>query len=584
MSKHPTTSFELPAGEPERAAPRRRSASRIDTLPEGFAKILRRKPVEPGDVIGDRYRLISQLGAGAMGQVFVAENLAINRRVAVKLLKPELLEDAEFRKRFQKEAEAVAAIEHPYVARFLDLVVGDPTFLVTEYVEGATLAQTILNETRVEPARAVNIARRLCAALEAVHAAGVIHRDLKPGNVLLAQSAEEGEVPKLIDFGLAKRASTTAANEDPLTRTGQIVGTPHYMSPEQISGKPVDLRADIYSLGCLLYELLAGLPPFAGGEDVEVLFRQVTDIPPPLSEHAPVPPAIERVMLRALSKKPDERFATMKAFAEALREAVEPPAPPRAQSSRPTFSAFALAGALGIVGAGAGLVAGYRLAHRPVAGGALVVSSSPPGAQVTLDGVLFEDATPALLRGLAAGRHVVKVGKPGYDAVEQVTTLAADERSLMQIVLPSPTRSIDVQTVPAGARVRLDGKLVAGQTPLMVTLTIDDFHELSVERSGYLPLETALKPESRDPVLQLQLQPERQARGTVFVDADRGSRVFIDGEDSGFSTPTTGLHLSLGKHQIELRDAQGVVGARTQVTIAQGDIARLMLDFRAPSR
>ncbi|MGZ3406505.1 MAG: serine/threonine-protein kinase, partial [Polyangia bacterium] len=170
--------------------------------------MLSRRPLLPGDVIAGRYKLIETLGNGSMGQVFIGEIQSIGRRVAIKVLKPELLVDAQFRRRFQQEAEAVAAIEHRNVARFFDLVVGDPTFLVMEYVAGPTLAAA-LKKGPLDPVRAINIVRRLCWALEAAHRAGVIHRDIKPSNIILAPDVEIGDEPKLIDFGLAKVAATT---------------------------------------------------------------------------------------------------------------------------------------------------------------------------------------------------------------------------------------------------------------------------------------------------------------------------------------------------------------------------------------
>src|SRR5262249_29868424 len=154
--------------------------------------------------IAGRYQLVEALGDGAMGQVFIGENLAIHRRVAIKVLKAELLANPSFRKRFQHEAEAIAAIDHRKVGRFFDLIVADPTFLVMEYVRGPTLAEVIKKEKRLEPVRAINIATRLCWGLAAAHEAGVVHRDIKPSNVILAPDPELGEEPKLIDFGLAK--------------------------------------------------------------------------------------------------------------------------------------------------------------------------------------------------------------------------------------------------------------------------------------------------------------------------------------------------------------------------------------------
>src|SRR6185312_6788751 len=167
--------------------------SRIDTLPDGFADILKRRSLQPGDVVGEHYRLIEVLGGGAMGHVFTAENRAIGSTVAIKVLKPELLANPEFRQRFQYEAQAVGSIEHPNVARFLDVVVGDPTFLVMEYVPGETLATTLAREKAMSIQRAVHIATRLAWGLDAAHAAGIIHRDLKPANVILTADREVGE-------------------------------------------------------------------------------------------------------------------------------------------------------------------------------------------------------------------------------------------------------------------------------------------------------------------------------------------------------------------------------------------------------
>ncbi|MCA1665246.1 MAG: serine/threonine protein kinase, partial [Myxococcales bacterium] len=299
-----------------------RGLNRIDTLPEGFAAILKRRTLRPGDVVGDRYRLLEVLGGGAMGHVFTAENRAIGSIVAIKVLKPELLASPEFRQRFQYEAQAVGSIEHPNVARFFDVVVGDPTFLVMEYVAGETLATVLAREKSMSLARAVHLATRLAWGLDAAHAAGIIHRDLKPANVILTADREVGETPKLIDFGLAKIAAV--AGSEQLTRTGQIIGTPSYMSPEQISGRDVDARSDVYALACLLYEMIAGRPPFIGDDDVQTLYRQLHEPPEPLSLNArEIPAALDRVMNRALSKSPDDRFGSMQELARALNSAIE---------------------------------------------------------------------------------------------------------------------------------------------------------------------------------------------------------------------------------------------------------------------
>jgi serine/threonine-protein kinase len=554
-----------------------RGVSRVDTLPDSFIQLLQRRPVLIGDVIAGRYKLVEALGDGAMGQVFVAENLAIGRRVAVKVLKPELLADATFRQRFQQEAEAIAAIEHRNVARFLDLVVGDPTFLVMEYVRGPTLARKLREVKRIDPAEAIAIAIRLCWALEAAHRANIVHRDLKPANIILAPDPEMGEEPKLIDFGLAKLASSTRGAQ--LTRTGQIVGTPEYMSPEQISNEEIDGRSDIYSLGCLLYEMVAGRPPFAGSDDVQLLFQQLQRSPDPLERYVPAaPPELWTVLARALSKSPDARFQSMREMAEALsdiltsghlRMPVRRP-PPSGRSWSPLLAA--LVAALGVTG-------GYwtaRLSHGTAAGGsALLLASRPTGASIEIDGKTLEETTPTAVRGLGPGPHTLRFRKGKLAIVERQVTLAQDDRQLVNVALPAASHRVEVRSVPEGATVYLDGRLAVGVTPTSVEVTEDDFHELRVEKGGYETITRGLAPDDKDPVINVPLSPERVARGTLFVDSNRAASVFIDGIDTGYTTPTLGMHLRPGEHRVEVHE--GSAQASTVINLAQGQTLRLLL-------
>src|SRR5439155_12268971 len=181
------------------------------------------------------------------------------------------------------------------------------TFLVMEYVDGPTLHQVIQADGKLTPRRAADIAVRLAWGLHAAHKAGVVHRDLKPSNILLQRDDEDGEAPKIIDFGLAKTAAQDGA---PLTRAGQIVGTPQYMSPEQIARQEVDARSDVYALGCVVYAMLCGRPPFADtGDDMQLLYRQVHEPVEPLRKVAPeVSEELEAVVMKALAKSPAQRF------------------------------------------------------------------------------------------------------------------------------------------------------------------------------------------------------------------------------------------------------------------------------------
>jgi serine/threonine-protein kinase len=590
--REPDAGGEKTEVEPPQLPSPPRGVSRIDTLPADFIQLLSRRPLQVGDVIGGRFRLKESLGDGSMGQVFVAENLSIGRLVAVKVLKAELLAQASFRTRFQHEAMAIAAIEHRNVARFFDLVVGDPTFLVMEYVPGPTLAAVLSDESRIEVARAVRIATRLAWALDAAHAAGVIHRDVKPANVMLATDRELGEEPKLIDFGLAKLA--TLPPEAQLTRTGQLVGTPHYMSPEQIGNKGVDARSDVYSLGCLLHHMVAARPPFLGEDDMQVLYQQVQRDAEPLRRQMPeLPLALDAVLMTALAKDPARRFQTMKQMIEALarvdvrgtpKEAPAPPVdPPRDSSavtapppppvpSRRPAGLLAVGAVVGAVAA-AGVV-GWRqgASSRTL----LVVTSRPNGARVELDGKPIAETTPTSIRGISPGAHRLRLEQAGRDPTEQVVMVGAGERTAIEGVLPPRSHQIPVTTVPAGAIVYLDGDRVPGETPLTLSIADDDIHELRFEKAGSEPEKMGLPPEQTAPLV-VTLVPEKEPRGYVSVDSNDAAEVVIDGKATSYMTPTLGIAVKAGQHTIALEDGTGATSPAVTVTVGIGETKHLVL-------
>jgi tRNA A-37 threonylcarbamoyl transferase component Bud32 len=550
--------------------------SRVDTLPEDFVALLSRRPLVAGDRLANHYKLIESLGEGGMGQVFVAENLAIGSRVAVKLLRPELLADAAFRRRFQLEAMATAAVEHRNVARFMDLVVGDPTFLVTEYVPGPSLAE-VLRGGALEWKRAARLAVRLCWALEAAHRRGIVHRDVKPANVIISPDPELGEEPKLLDFGLAKVPTIVGAEN--LTRTGQIVGTPHYMAPEQIANRQVDARSDIYALGCLLHHMLDGAPPFAGGDDVQVLYQQINDSAPDIRK--PIPAELQAVVRRALAKQPAARYASMSEMARALEEKAGPSPPARASVS-PRGARLALAGAVVVLVASLGLLVSRRwMGHER---SLLIVTSRPPGAAVAVDGRTLPDSTPTVVQGIGAGKHLVRVTRPGRNFAEQDVTVAAGERVAVELALPQASHPIDVETIPLAASVFIDGAQIPGETPLQVSLTDDDFHEIRVEKLGYEPTVRAMKPEDHMSRIDLKLDPEREPRGRLIVESMDTAEVFIDGRDTGFQTPTIPMRIGAGPHLVEVRDSATSRTASVKVTVRQGETLRATLSLREEGR
>lgn len=266
--------------------------------------------VQTTHVLAGRYELGSMLGQGGMASVHRGLDRRLRRQVAIKVLASPFDRDQAFVERFRREARAAAGLSHPNVVSVFDSGSDDGThFIVTELVEGETLADRLTRDGPMPPDEAVDVAVDVCHALEAAHARGLIHRDVKPGNVMLLP---DGRV-KVVDFGIAR-----AAGSGTLTGTGVVLGSSAYVSPEQAAGGPVDERADLYALGCVLYEMLTGEVPFRGETPVATMYRHVNEEPPPPSEVANVGPELEGVVMRCLEKEPSRRFASAKELEAAL--------------------------------------------------------------------------------------------------------------------------------------------------------------------------------------------------------------------------------------------------------------------------
>ena len=266
-------------------------------------------------ILDDRYELGPVLGNGGMARVHQGMDRQLKRPVAVKVLSSPFDRDKEFVERFAREAHAAARLNHPNIVAVYDSGSDDGThFIVTELVEGETLADLLQREGALPPERVVEIARQVCHALEAAHEKGVVHRDVKPGNVMITP---EGRV-KVVDFGIAR-----AAGAESVTRTGLVMGSASYLSPEQARGGPGDERSDIYSLGCVLYQMLTGRPPFVAENPISALYQHVNEPVEPPSSIKPVPSALENVVLRALEKEPAKRLGSVKEMEDALEAALE---------------------------------------------------------------------------------------------------------------------------------------------------------------------------------------------------------------------------------------------------------------------
>jgi YVTN family beta-propeller protein len=303
-------------------------------------------PVSSDTRIGSElfgYRLEALLGRGGMGVVYRAHDLALDRKVALKLLAPELAEDERFRSRFLRESRVAASLDHPNVIPIYEAgEAGGLLCIAMRYVEGTDLKTLLRSNGVLDPEPTLAYCKQVAAALDAAHEHGLVHRDVKPSNVLIAR----GGHCYLADFGL-----TQDADRSDLTLTGQVMGSVDYAAPEQIEGKPVDGRADVYSLGCLLYECLTGSVPFPKDSDMAVLWAHVNDPPPRLEAH----PTLEPVLKRALAKRPGDRYQTCGALVDAAQTALPKPepAPPRRRHLLGAIAALVLAG---------GLAAGLALA------------------------------------------------------------------------------------------------------------------------------------------------------------------------------------------------------------------------------
>jgi eukaryotic-like serine/threonine-protein kinase len=262
-------------------------------------------------VLLDRYEVGRLLGAGGMAEVYEGRDRLLARRVAIKVLQSQYARDQGFLLRFKREAQAAASLSHPNVVAVYDTGSEDGThFIVMEFVDGRTLKDVIRQEGPLYPDRVAEICADVCSALVAAHARGLIHRDIKPGNVMLTP---DGKV-KVMDFGIAR-----ATTSETITQTAAVIGTAQYISPEQAQGQAVDFRSDLYSLGCCLYEMLTGTVPFTGASPVAIAYRHVREDPtPPRMLNPDVPAPLEAICLKAMAKLPDNRYQTAAEFRDDL--------------------------------------------------------------------------------------------------------------------------------------------------------------------------------------------------------------------------------------------------------------------------
>jgi tRNA A-37 threonylcarbamoyl transferase component Bud32 len=403
------------------------------------------------------YRILGPIGEGGMGVVYRAEHVLLKRPAAIKLLQPELTQNQDMVARFFNEARAATAIRHPGIVEVFDFGVGSDgvAYIVMELLDGESLARRLGRGGPIPALRAIQLGRQIAGALAAAHGQGIIHRDLKPDNVFLVADPEVpgGERIKLLDFGIAKLAAEPTNMTK--TRTGALMGTPTYMAPEQCRGVQVDHRADLYSLGCILFECVCGRPPFVGEGVGDVLSAHIHVPPPAPRQLALVPPTLDALILRLLAKAPGDRPGTAgQVIHELDGAAVDATLPPAALNARAPSVGFGvpttLTGATAVIAVPAAptgrrtwrlpaLLAGLGVVAIAIA--AITESNQPVPAPALVADAPAPDAAPAPVLAVA-------------DAGPAPTPL--DAATAVAVVIDS---------APAGATVLADG-VVLGATPL----------------------------------------------------------------------------------------------------------------------
>lgn len=514
-----------------------------------------------------------------MGRVYVAEHIAIEKRVAIKVLRPEYAHKGDIVSRFQQEAISASRIKHPNVLDVFDFGRTDDGcfYLAMEYLEGNDLADEIQRRRFLDPRTGVRIALQICRALSAAHAKGVVHRDMKPENVFLQQTQDGEQNIKIVDFGIAQlrtnEEAAAASKHRRLTKTGMIFGTPEYMAPEQAAGKHADPRADIYAVAILLYEMFTGAVPFTGETFLGVLAKHLHEPPPPMTAVAPdlaISPQLQAVIFQGLAKNPDERYPTMLDFAKAIQTTPEgclvlreglglsahasnggfvvpaagnPTAPefgevsgaparppdtalraaltiPQGSGEAPPRSETPLASAASgrpASRAGMGLAAGAALTLLAASGAWWSLrGSSTPSSSVAEGRPPAADKAPASPPPAAAALPTASVG-------------AAPSSAQAPPSVRPPSVRLQVETLPEGATLTKDGFQVCDSTPCEVVAGVGESLQLEALKGALRGRAKVLAQRDQRVRIQLAASPRSGAAKKSTAGTARLCEVEVDG-------------------------------------------------------
>jgi serine/threonine-protein kinase len=459
-----------------------------------------------GYIIDGRYHVKKQLAQGGMGVVYQARHRLIDKLVAVKILRPELVHDREITQRFLTEAQAASSIGSEHIVDITDYgeLPDGATYIVMEYLEGRSLTDRVRASEPLAIEEVLAISRQLAEGLAHAHAAGIIHRDLKPDNVLLVERGKRRDFVKILDFGIAKVASS----QNQITRAGKIFGTPHYMSPEQAKGEELDRRTDIYSLGVMLYEMTAQRLPFEAENPLGVLTQHMYVEPKPLHEvcEREIPVGLESVIMKCISKLPDERYSSMLELEEDLARVAEGLEP----------------------------LALEDLARRQRTPASLRSRITTTGGGVNGAGIAIGIAVAI---ALAAGSYFSRASTPALEVKPAATgvarTVAAASTSPDT---PDDSKVVALVLSPVDARV-FRGKSDLGPMPLSIRLRAGQRMELEVRRPGYRTKTISIDGSEPRKVVELEPIPgaPRVAVPTALPDP-AAARTISFGADAGVVT------------------------------------------------